>query len=103
MAQSLVLTIAVDGELRTSLDFTSGEIFRFGNMEFTADHLGRLSISNDGDDSGARFVGVTLSGLASLHTILETDADDDMSTSEEEGSSHFPLSRECNVITPPHR
>ena len=46
-------------------------------------------------------MGVTLSGPASLHTILETDADDDMSASEEEGSSHFPLSRECNVITPP--
>ena len=79
MAHSLVLTIAADGELRTSLNFTSGEIFRFGSMEFTANRFGRLSISSDGDNSGARFVGVTLSGPASLHTILETDTDDDMS------------------------
>jgi len=52
MAHSLVLTITADGELRTSLDFTSGEIFRFGSMEFTANRFGRLNISNDGDGSG---------------------------------------------------
>ena len=101
MVNSPKLTIAADGELWTSDNFTPGDTFRFGTLEFIDDCFGSLDVFDGGDIPRAVFVGMTRSEPDSLHTILETVEDEDITASDEGGSSGFPTSRECNMVAPP--
>jgi hypothetical protein len=45
--------IVVDGNTLTGVGFALGETIRFGSLEFIADRFGDLSLSPEGNDSGA--------------------------------------------------
>jgi hypothetical protein len=101
MVHSPKLTIIVNGKHQTSVGFiTDGkhQIF-FGGLEFITYHFSRLSFSPDGNDSGTVFVGVVHNGLPSLQTILEESTDEGDTASSGVGSSDFPVSWGCNVVT----
>jgi hypothetical protein len=94
------LTITTDGKHQTDINFTLGETICFRSLEFTADRFGSLSLSNEENVSGAVFMGMTHNGSPSLHTILEKSADEGDTTSSKGRSSDFPISQECNMMTP---
>jgi hypothetical protein len=70
-----------------------------GNQEFIDDRSNNLSLFLDGKDSGDIFVGVACSGSPSLHAFPEESTGEDNSASSEGGSSGFPISQGCNVVT----
>ena len=107
MVNSRNLTIATDGELWTSNNFTAGETFRYGTLEFIADCFGSLDISDGGNVPRAVFVGMTRSEPDSLHTILENVEDEDITASDEGGShprygSVTWLHHPCPIPVSPH-
>jgi hypothetical protein len=63
--------VIIDGSNLIGIELTWGETIRFGNQEFIADRFDNLSLSPEGNDSGAVFVGIAHSGSLSLHAILE--------------------------------
>jgi hypothetical protein len=87
------LIIIADGESLTDVGATHSETIHFGSLEFIADHFGNLSLSDEGKVSGGVFVGMTHSGLLSLHTILKESASEGDTTSSGVGSSSFPISK----------
>jgi hypothetical protein len=61
----------------TSVGLALGNTICFGSLEFTADHLGCLSLPPLEWDSGAIFVGTVHNGSPSLCTTLEESFDED--------------------------
>jgi hypothetical protein len=92
-------TIVTDSNNMTGVRISGGEIIRFGILEFITDHFHSLNFSPEGNDSGTVFVGMVHSGSPSLYAIVDESASEDDSASSDWGSSGFPLSRGCNVLT----
>jgi hypothetical protein len=90
MVYSPKLTFIANGNNSTGIGLAPGETIYFGSLEFTVDHFGRLSLSPNGEDSGAIFVGMVHSGSSSLHTALKELSDEANATSGEGGSSGLP-------------
>jgi hypothetical protein len=84
----------------TSVGLALGETIYFGNLEFTADRFGRLSLSPKEDDSSAVFIGMLNSGSPSWHTAFEDSSDEGGTTLGGEGSSGSPSLQGCNMATP---
>jgi hypothetical protein len=87
MAYSPKLTSIANGNNLTSVGLTPGETICFGILEFITDRFGDLSLSPEGNDSGAMFIGMVHNGLPYLHTILEESSDEGDIASGEGGSS----------------
>jgi hypothetical protein len=69
-------------------------------LEFITDHFDNLSFSLERNDSSVVFVGMAHSKSPSLHAVItETTGEDDLS-SRGGGSSGFPISHGCNMVTP---
>jgi hypothetical protein len=100
MVHSPKLTIIANDKHNTCISFTLGKIVHFGSLEFITDHFSSLSLSDEGNVSDVMFVGMTHSGSPSLHTILEDSADEGDIASSGGRSSGFPISWECNIVTP---
>jgi hypothetical protein len=92
--------IATDSSKLTGVKLAWGKTIHFRNLEFITDPFDNLSLSTEGNDSGAIFVGMAHSGSPSLHAILEESTGEDDLASSEAGSSSFPISWGCNVVTP---
>jgi hypothetical protein len=99
MVHSLRLTIITDDNHQADVGFTLGETSHFGSLKFIADRFCNLSLSPEGNDSGAAFIGMAHSGSPSLHTIFKESTDQDDTTSSGGGNSSFPISRGCNMLT----
>jgi hypothetical protein len=82
MVHSPKLTAIIDDGHQNSL----GKTICFESLEFIADRVGSLSLSTEGNDSGAVFVGMTHSRSPSLHTILE-DSTHEFNTSSRGGAA----------------
>jgi hypothetical protein len=76
MVTSPKLPFVTNGDNLTGIGLTLGETSHFDSLEFTANHLGRLSVSPYEGDSSAIFVGMVHSGSSSLHTILQDFSDE---------------------------
>jgi hypothetical protein len=76
IAYSPKLTFVADGNNQTGIGLTLGETICFGSLEFTADCFSNLSLSPEGNHSGAVFVGMVHSGSPSMHTVLEESFDE---------------------------
>jgi hypothetical protein len=74
----------------TNLDLALGSTIDFGSLEFTADSLGRPSLSPQEGDSSTIFIGMVHNGMPSLHTSLEETFDEDNAATRAEGSSRSP-------------
>jgi hypothetical protein len=99
MVYSLNLTFIANRNNSTGIDLAPGETIYFGSLEFTADCFGRMSLSPEGDDPGAIFIGMMHNGSPSLHTVLEESFVRGSMTSDERGSSRSPGPRGCNMVT----
>jgi hypothetical protein len=100
MVYSPKLSFVANGSNLTGVGLALGKTICFYSLEFTIDHLGRLSLSPEEGDSGALFVGILHSGSPSLHTALEDSFDEGGAASGEEGSSGSPDPRAYDVATP---
>jgi hypothetical protein len=100
MVHSPKLTIIADGKHQIGGSFTLGEIVCFRSLEIIADCFGSLSLSNEENASGAVLMRMTHSRSLSPHTILEDSVDEGDIASSGGRSSGFPISQECNVVTP---
>jgi hypothetical protein len=94
------LTVITDGKHQTGGSFTHDETIHFGSLEFIANCFSTLSLSDEGNGSGAVFGGIAHSGSPSLLPILEDSTDEGDTASSGGISSSFPVSRECNLVTP---
>jgi hypothetical protein len=99
MVHSLKVVVITDDDYQTSGRFTLGETIHFECLEFIVNRFDSLSLSLEGNDSGAVFVGMVHSGSPSLHTILKESIDEGDTTSSRRGSFGFPISRGCNLVT----
>jgi hypothetical protein len=91
-------TIATGDIYLLGIKLTQGEAIHFEDLEFIADHFDNLSLSPEGNDSGAIVGGMARSGSLSLHAILEESPSEDDSTSSNGGSSEFPVPQACNRV-----
>jgi hypothetical protein len=89
-----------NGNNPTSVGLALGKTIYFGNLEFTVDRFGRLSLSPKEDDSSAVFIGMLHSGSPSWHTAFEDSLDEGSTTLGGEGSSGSPSLQGCNMVTP---
>jgi hypothetical protein len=69
-------------------------------LEFIAARFGGLSLALEGNDSSTIFMGMVHNGSPSRHAILEESTDEGDTTSSGGGSSDFPISRGCSMVTP---
>jgi hypothetical protein len=99
MVHLLKPTIVTDNNSSIGIDFAWGEIIHLGSLEFTTDHFDNQSLSPERNDSGVIFVFIVHIGSPSLHTIHMESTNEDDSTSSNRGSSSFPISWGCNVVT----
>jgi hypothetical protein len=99
MVHSLKPSFVASGNNPTGVALALGEIIHSGSLEFTANHLGRLSLSYEESDSDPSFVGMVHSGLPSLHTTLENSSGEGHTISGAGRSSESPNPRGCNVET----
>jgi hypothetical protein len=90
MVHSSKLTFIVNGNNLTDVGFTPGETIYFGSLKFTANCFSNLSLSPEGNDSGAVFVGMVHNKSSSLHTILEESSDEGDTTSDRGGALDSP-------------
>jgi hypothetical protein len=94
------LSITTDGIHLFSVDLTWGKKIPFGNLEFIGNRFNIHSLSPEGYNSGAAFVGMVHSRLPSLHAILKELASENDSALSDGGSSGFPIPWDCNLVTP---
>jgi hypothetical protein len=99
MVPSPKFSFVANGNNPIGVGLAPGSTIQFGSLGFTADHLGRLSLSHQERDSSVIFVGMVHNGSRSLHTTLKESTDEDGSTSGIGGSSGFLGPRGCNVVT----
>jgi hypothetical protein len=99
MVHSPKLDVINNDKHLIGISFTNGETIRFGSLDFIVNHFSCLSLFDEGNVSGTVFVRIAHSGSPSLHTILEDSIDEGDTTSSGGGSSCFPISRECNMVT----
>jgi hypothetical protein len=78
--------------------FTQDKAIHFEDIEFITDHSNNLSLSPEGDDSGAVVGGMAHSRSQSLHAILEESPNEHDWASSEGESSFFHVPRACNVL-----
>jgi hypothetical protein len=83
----------------TGVGLAPGSTIHFGNLEFTADRLGHLSIPPQEWDSCTMFIGMVHNWLSSLRTTLGESFDEDDATSGAGGSLGSPGPRGCNMVT----
>jgi hypothetical protein len=100
MVSSLKLTFVANGNNTAGVGFTLGEIICLGSLEFTANHFVNQSLSPEGNDSGAIFIGMVHNGSLSLHAVLEESSNEGNTASGRGGSSKFLGPQGCNVGTP---
>jgi hypothetical protein len=100
VADSPKLTIVANGEHQTGDGFALAETIRFGRLEFITVCFGDMSLSPKGNDSDIIFVGMVHSRSLSMHTILEESTNEGDTASSGGGSSSFPISKGCNLVTP---
>jgi hypothetical protein len=81
MVTSPKLSFIANGRNPTGIGLAPGKIIHFCTLEFTADRLGRLSLSPKERDQGAIFIRMVHNGLPSLHSTLEDSSDEDGTTS----------------------
>jgi hypothetical protein len=77
MVPSLKLSIVANGNHPIGVGLAAGSTIHFGNLEFTADHLGCLNFSPQEWDSSVVFIGMLHNGSLSLHIALEESFDED--------------------------
>jgi hypothetical protein len=80
MLHSQKLTTVTNSNHQTSVGFILGETIYFWRLEFITDRFANLSLSPEGNDSGAISMGMVHSRLPSLHTILDESTDEDDTT-----------------------
>jgi hypothetical protein len=97
LTENVVIT---DDSNFLGIKHTWGETIHFRNVEFIADRFDNLSLSPEGNDSGTIFMGMAHSGSPSLYDILQESTGEVDSASSKGGSSSFPISQGCNVVTP---
>jgi hypothetical protein len=90
MVPSPKLSFVANGNNQTDVGLILGSTIHFGSLEFTADHLGHLSLSPQEWDSRTIFIGKVHNGPPSLHTTLEESSDEDGAASGAGGSSGSP-------------
>jgi hypothetical protein len=100
VADSPKLTIVANSEHQTGDGFALAETIRFGRLEFITVSFGDMSLSPEGNDSSVIFVGLVHSRSLSMHTILEESTNEGDTASNGGGSSGFPISQGCNMVTP---
>jgi hypothetical protein len=71
MITSPKLCFIANGNNPTGVSLALGETIHFGNLVFTADRFGHLSLSSDERNSGTIFIGIMHNGSSSSHTTLE--------------------------------
>jgi hypothetical protein len=90
MVTSPKVSFIVNNNNLTGVDLALGETIHFGSLEFTANCLGRLSLSPKERDSSAIFVGMVHTGSPSSHTAPEDSTNEGGTASGERGSSGSP-------------
>jgi hypothetical protein len=83
-------TFVVNDNNLAGIGLAPGETICFGSLEFTTDRFGRLSLSQEGNDSGTLFVGMVHNGSPSLHTVLEESSNESDATSGKWGAPDSP-------------
>jgi hypothetical protein len=92
-------TVATGDIYLFGIELTQDEAIHFEDLEFIANHCNNLSLSLEGDDSGAVVGGMARSRSLSLHAVLKESPSEDNSVSIEGESYDFPVPRACNVVT----
>jgi hypothetical protein len=90
MVYSPKLSFIANGKNPTNVGLALGETICFSSLEFTANRLGRLSLSPQEGDSGTTFGRMVHSGSPSLHIAIEDSSDEGSVASGEGGSSRSP-------------
>jgi hypothetical protein len=99
MVTSPKLSFITNGDNPTGVGLATGETIHFGNLEFTAEDLGHLSLSPYEGNSSIIFVGMVYNGSLSLHTVLKNFSDEGGTASGAGGSSGSPGPQGHNVVT----
>jgi hypothetical protein len=81
MVPSLKLSFVANDNYPTGIGLASGNTIHFRSLVFTADHLGRLSLTLQEWDSGTIFVGMVHNRSPSLSTVLKESSNEDITTS----------------------
>jgi hypothetical protein len=92
--------VIISGNNLISIEFTWHKSIHCVRLEFITDCFEILSLSPEGNDSRVIFMGMVHSGSPSLHTILDESISEEESASSDMGTSGFPISQGCNVVTP---
>jgi hypothetical protein len=87
MVYSPKLSFIANGSNPTGVGLALGRTICFDILEFTANRLGRLSLSPQEGDLGTLFIGMVHNGSPSLHITLEDSSDEGGATSGKAGSS----------------
>jgi hypothetical protein len=103
MVDSPKLVVDADNKHQTDVSFNFGKTIHIRSLDIITNCFRSLSLSTKGNDSGAVFMGMAHNGSTLMHTVLE-DFDDEGETPYSEGggrgSSDFPISQKCYVVTP---
>jgi hypothetical protein len=100
MVYSSKATFVTSGNNLTGIRLTLGGSICSGSLKITTDHIGNQSLSPEGNDAGAVFMGMVRSGSPSQHTTLKESFNEGDATSGGGVSSSFPRPRGCNMVTP---
>jgi hypothetical protein len=86
MVTSPKLSFVANGSNPIGVGLALGETICFGSLEFTTDHLSRLSLSPYDGDSSAIFVGMVRNRSLNLHTALADSSNEGSATSSTRGA-----------------
>jgi hypothetical protein len=89
MVTSSKLSFIANNNNSASVGLALSETIRFDSLEFTVDHLGRLSLSPYEGDSIAIFIGMVHGRSPSLHTTLKDSSDEGGATSGTGGGGSY--------------
>jgi hypothetical protein len=90
MVTSPKLSFIANNNNLADVSLTPSKTIHFSSLEFTADRLGRLSLSPYEGDSSTIFIGMVHSGLPCLHIALKDSSDEGGATSGTMGSYGSP-------------